>query len=139
MELLDIVAVQDLLHRFWGALDDRDYDVLVAQMTPDCEWQRAGHLHHGRDEVLTAMRARPINLAIRHVITNLRVDAVDNGLRARGLLTAYMHNFADGEAGPYPGSPPAFVADTTAFCVKGNGGYLIDKLTAALVFRSAAH
>lgn len=72
------------------ALDDFAYRRLIEYFTADATWQREGRDLAGREQILSALEQRPRNQVVRHVITNLIVDA-ETPVRAhaRGYNTAF--------------------------------------------------
>jgi hypothetical protein len=101
---------QDLVHRLWNALDHRRLDEVMSLMTPDARWQR-DRWYEGADAIRAALEARPADRTIRHVVTNLIVDADGAGFQVRMLLIPQMAKVAEGMSAPFKASPMASVAD----------------------------
>jgi hypothetical protein len=89
--------------RLFGAMDALQYDRVAGAFTPDGVWHRAGKALRGRAQIVAAMNERPMDRLVRHIITNVVVDVVDER-RATGscYVTAY--------GGPLSDGPPALNA-----------------------------
>ena len=60
--------------RFTGHFDAREYGEMEQYFAPDGVWHRADGNIEGREGLRHSMRARPPGLFVRHVITNLRAS-----------------------------------------------------------------
>lgn len=82
-----------VLTRFINALDSGDYETMASLMAPDGVWNRPSGDTVGPDGLLEALKDRPRDLIIRHVISNIVIDVVDEN-RADGItyLTVYRHD-----------------------------------------------
>lgn len=67
----EVVQLTQQLHAFFRHLDDRRYDELSAMFLPDGRWLRQGQWLDGRDAILAALRARPANVRVRHLVSNV--------------------------------------------------------------------
>jgi hypothetical protein len=75
---------------FFERLDKRCHDDVSLMMARNGVWHRNGDRLVGRSMVLAALEQRPLNRATAHIVTNLRVDVLDEtSAAARFLLTAY--------------------------------------------------
>lgn len=70
-------ACEAVVLTFFHALDTRRHDAAAALMAPEGVWMRQGKRLCGPQEVLTALNARAPERSTCHVITNLRLEAVD--------------------------------------------------------------
>lgn len=93
------------LTRFINALDGGDYETMAGLMAEEGVWMRPGGDAVGPDGLLQAMRDRPRDLIVRHVISNVLIEVIDER-NATGLtyLTVYRHR------GPPPENSPARLA-----------------------------
>lgn len=90
-----------ILARLFYYLDETRYDDLVALFSPDGVWHRQGKVLKGREEMMAAMRARPGTQVIRHVLTNVLVEAAGaDAAEAVSYITTYVHD--SGKAEPRP-------------------------------------
>ena len=89
--------------RLFGAMDALDYEHVADAFVADGVWHRAGKALRGHDAIVAAMNERPTGRLVRHVITNVVIDVLDE-TRATGrcYVTAY--------AGPAGSEPPAINA-----------------------------
>ena len=70
-------ACEAVVLTFFHALDTRRHDAAAALMAPEGVWMRQGKRLCGPQEVLAALNARAPERSTCHVITNLRLEAVD--------------------------------------------------------------
>jgi len=96
MQAIEIkAACEAVVLTFFHALDTRRHDAAAALMAPEGVWMRQGKRLCGPQEVLAALNARAAERSTCHVITNLRLEAVEQG-----------GNKAD-DPSSAPASPPA--------------------------------
>jgi hypothetical protein len=138
MSIEKLGEVEQHVCRFWSAMDRRDYSAVLACLTQRCRWLR-GVMIEGHASILSALEARPSNLTTRHLINNLIVDTIDDGVIAKYLLTAYTHTVTDNESSPYDCVMPALIADITMRCVYSGTRLLIDLIEPNIVFRRSGH
>lgn len=120
--------VADLLHRFFRALDRREYDDLLLLLTADGIWHRQGE-DLTRAAVLPAMAKRSATMVIRHVVTNIVVDGDDERAEVSFLLTVYRSDGGTMPNGPLPLEGPAQISDGMATLVRDSGDWRISRLT----------
>lgn len=78
MQTIEIkAACEAVVLTFFHALDTRRHDAAAALMAPEGVWMRQGKRLCGPQEVLAALNARAAERSTCHVITNLRLEAVD--------------------------------------------------------------
>lgn len=71
-------------------LDAFEYPRLIGHFSTDALWEREGRELVGHAQILAALEARPRNQLVRHLITNLIVDATSlSEAHASGYNTAY--------------------------------------------------
>lgn len=70
-------ACEAVVLTFFHALDTRRHDAAAALMAPEGVWMRQGKRLCGPQEVLAALNARAPERSTCHVITNLRLEAVE--------------------------------------------------------------
>ena len=78
MQTIEIkAACEAVVLTFFHALDTRRHDAAAVLMAPDGVWMRQGKRLCGPQEVLAALNARAAERSTCHVITNLRLEAVE--------------------------------------------------------------
>lgn len=70
-------ACEAVVLTFFHALDTRRHDAAAALMAPEGVWMRQGKRLCGPQEVLAALDARAPERSTCHVITNLRLEAIE--------------------------------------------------------------
>lgn len=128
---------QDMIHRFWNALDYRRLDEILLRLTPDARWQRE-RWYEGETDIRAALLARPADLRIRHVVTNLILDEDGEGYAARLLMVPQMAMAAASEPAPVGAEPMATVADLMMRIVERDGELLIREIAFEAVFCAKA-
>ena len=90
---------------FINALDAGDYETMAGLMAENGVWVRPGGDAVGPAGLLEAMKDRPRDLIVRHVVSNVLIDVIDED-NATGItyLTVYRHR------GPPPQDGPARLA-----------------------------
>ncbi|MBD3759636.1 nuclear transport factor 2 family protein [Rhizorhabdus sp.] len=105
------VRCQQLLAEFWSAMDNRRTDELMSLVADNIRWQRE-KMYEGRENVRAAIEARPGNLQIRHLISNLTIARIGAGqLEAKFLLSPVFAMAKDGASAPYPSEPVLRIAE----------------------------
>jgi 3-phenylpropionate/cinnamic acid dioxygenase small subunit len=96
-ELLDRIAIVDVLLRYGSSLDDKDWDRLESCFTPDAVGILAGGPRlEGYQAILTAVRdALAYYPATQHMISNHEVELDGDRARLRSNLIA-THVIPDG-------------------------------------------
>jgi ketosteroid isomerase-like protein len=80
-------------------MDHGDFESMIALFTPDAVFDRAGHIHHGHDELRQGMRERP-KMTTRHLLTNFYFRSVGKD-SAEAIVTAMAyHGPLSGDSGP---------------------------------------
>lgn len=65
---------------------------MVALYSPDGRWYRAGKELIGREAIMAELGLRPRTQKVRHILSNLLVDVVDDKHAfLRSYLTVYRH------------------------------------------------
>jgi hypothetical protein len=67
---------QRVMLRFYDAFDRGDYDAMVAMFAADGAWHRAGKVL-AKDQIAAELERRPPQQRVRHVLSNILVDARD--------------------------------------------------------------
>ena len=74
---------------FYEAFDLGQYDRMAAMFTPQGVWHRAGLALCG-PAIVAELEKRPATQRVRHVVTNVRVEAMDpERAQASFVITAY--------------------------------------------------
>ena len=115
-----------VLTRFINALDEGDYEAMASLMAPDGVWKRPDGDATGPEGLLQAMTGRPRDLRIRHVISNIVIDAIDE-TEAIGTtyLTVYRYDGPPPKRGPAPINGPHMVGVSRNKLVRANGKWRI--------------
>ncbi|GAC1403592.1 MAG: hypothetical protein NVSMB64_05560 [Candidatus Velthaea sp.] len=93
----------DVVHRFFLALDETEYDKMLALFAPEACWHRQGAVLRGHSEIAEALRARS-RQRIRHVITNTVTTIRGDEAEATSYMTAYR------QLGTLPTDAPPTIA-----------------------------
>ena len=108
-----------LLYRFYYLFDQFRYDDMVGLFLSDGTWHRAGKALKGREAILAALHERSATQRVRHVITNVLVDAVDETTAEAVLYVTAYHHDSGVEDGPPPRiKSPYLLLVATATLVK---------------------
>jgi len=106
-----IVAIQQVIARFYHYLDGGRHDDLVALMAPDGTWLRRNAVLRGRAMVREALRQRPATVTTRQLVSNLIVDfPAAETADATYYLTAFHHDADAPPTLPVPIDHPLHVA-----------------------------
>lgn len=89
-----------LSHRFARCVDERRFEDFAGLFTPDGVFDRRGEALAGRAAILASMAGRPETLLVRHHVTTVSVDVIDDG-SATGLcyFAFYQCTDWDGRSG----------------------------------------
>ena len=80
----------EIVTRFFGHYDRREYPPMYALMAPDGSWHRPDGLVRVGPELQAAMAKRPTTLTVVHLITNLAAEATAaDSISVRGLMTVF--------------------------------------------------
>ncbi len=91
-----------LLLKFYGYLDEKRYDDLVALFAPDGAWVRLGKELAGPAAILEAMKERE-DWMTAHLVSNIRVEIIGpDRADTTQYITLYRHEGFDAAAGPGP-------------------------------------
>jgi len=133
-----IVAIQQVIARFYDCLDGGRYEELVNLMAPDATWLRRNIVLRGRDAVRDALRRRPVTITTRQAVTNLIVDFPDpHRAAASYYLTAFHHDAEAAPTLPVPMDHPLHVARYVAKLTTCESDWLIQDVRGVSTFRRA--
>ena len=130
-------ACERLVLLFVHAVDHRRYEVLRQVLAADALFDRLGQKIEGLDAILAYMAARPAELHVRHVCTNILIDVKDERTaRGSAYFTFYRHQ---GQA-PDPrtgarGSGPALMGEYRDVFQRADAGWRISSRSVELCFR----
>jgi hypothetical protein len=126
--------------RFYNALDASRYDDLVDQFAPDGIWKRQGEELAGRDVILAAMQARSDTQVIRHVVTNIEINVVDeDNASSAEYVTIYRHDSGEKLDGPAPLDGPGVIFLYQDKLIRtGDGWKIADKRGRPIMLRKRA-
>ena len=112
----------------------RDYERVVSVFTPNAVMYRKGAEHVGRDAIMTMLRARPPDRAIRHLITNIEIVPTGR-TTARGLcyFLAFAEPGAD-DAQYLPMNGPSVMGELHGQFELTDGGWRFSRFDAKLTF-----
>lgn len=86
----DVLACTNVLLKFFRDLDELNYDECLKAFVPDAKWERKGELLSGHADIRATLEARPADLIICHLISNIEIDAVaESQVRLRYVLIGY--------------------------------------------------
>ncbi len=127
------------LTRFINALDARDYETMAGLMAENGVWVRPGGNAVGPDGLFEAMKDRPRDLVVRHVISNVAVEVIDED-NATGItyLTVYRHHGPPPESGPAPLAGVHMVGVSHNRLVREGGGWRISEKRTSRTFDAGA-
>ena len=127
------------LTRFINALDAGDYETMAGLMAENGVWMRPGGNAIGPAGLLKAMKDRPRDLIIRHVISNVVIEVIDED-NATGItyLTVYRHHGAPPEKGPAPLTGAHMVGVSHNCLVREPGGWRIREKRTSRTFDAEA-
>lgn len=128
---------QDLIYRFWHALDHRRIEEVMSYLTPDARWQRERWCE-GEADIRAALEARPPELRIRHVITNIHIDEVPGGFLARLLMVPQFAMAYNEDKAPFEAPPLAMIGDLTVKIENTDCALAISEIACSPVFQAAA-
>jgi hypothetical protein len=113
-----------LVLRFYGLLDAKRYDELVALFSKDGVWVRM-RKPLSRSEIMATQSERE-NWVTAHVVTNLQVHVIDEDhAETQQYITLYrQENWADSSGVP-PVSPPRAILRHHDRLVRENGAWKI--------------
>jgi hypothetical protein len=115
----EVVRLTQQLYALISHLDERRYEEIAGMFVPQGRWLRQGRWLEGREAILAGLRARPSEMRVRHVFSNVWVTAIDGDeARAEATMTAFRQ---------LPGRPPELFTINrvhTVFCREG-GTWLI--------------
>ena len=127
------------LTRFVNALDAGDYETMAGLMAENGVWKRAGGNAVGPSGLLEAVRDRPRDLIIRHVISNVAIEVIDED-NAIGItyLTVYRHSGPPPDDGPAPLAGAHMVGVSHNRLVREPGGWRISQKRTSRTFDAEA-
>lgn len=78
-------------------MDNGEFESMIALFTPDAVFDRAGVVHHGREELRQGMLERP-KVTTRHLLTNFHLTRVDDD-EAEAVVCAMVYHGPRSENG----------------------------------------
>ena len=109
-----LTACQQSVLRFYYGLDRADYAIVMAQVAPDCRWERGGVLLHGRQQIEESLRKRSPTQVARHIVSNFTLLAQSAETAATAYcLAVHLYDCGSPASLPVPGSTPFLLADVT--------------------------
>lgn len=131
----DIVACERVILRFTAAFDANDLEGMLTEFAPDGVWCRQNGVIHGHDGLRAMMAVRPPGLLVRHVITNLRVEAMAPGsARCASYVTVYRHD--NGGEPPAPLVRPSLVGGYHDVLTQNGQDWLLSGRSVSIDFKS---
>lgn len=86
----EVVQLTQRLYALISHLDERRYDQIAEIFMPQGRWLRQGRWLEGREAILSGLHARPANMRVRHVFSNVWVTELQGDTaRADAYMTAY--------------------------------------------------
>jgi ketosteroid isomerase-like protein len=98
-----IVACEQLVHRFYQALDAAEFITLAQLFRDDGIWFRQGKKLEGQQVILKAMDERPAGRKTAHLVQNFVLD-IESPVKAVAhyLTLVYRHDASEVNPGPTP-------------------------------------
>lgn len=128
----------EIVTRFFGHYDRREYPQLFALMAPDGVWHRNadGAVRVG-PELEAALAKRLPNLTVVHLITNLVADVTGaDSIVVRGLMTIFRDDNGKLSAGPAKLTGAGSILQATIGCRKIGNDWRIQSVRNDYLFRS---
>lgn len=124
---------------FINALDAGDYETMAGLMAENGVWVRPGGDATGPAGLLEAMKERPRDLIVRHVISNVLIEVLDDD-NATGItyLTVYRHHGPPPENGPARLDGAHMVGVSYNRLVRESGAWKIDEKRTCRIFDAQA-
>ena len=98
-----IVACEQLVHRFYQALDAAEFITLAQLFRDDGIWFRQGKKLEGQKIILKAMDERPAGRKTAHLVQNFVLDIESPAKAVAHYLTlVYRHDASEANSGPTP-------------------------------------
>lgn len=128
-----------MLTRFINALDAGDYETMAGLMAENGVWKRPGGDAIGPSGLLAAMKDRRRDLIVRHVISNVAIEVIDED-NATGItyLTVYRHRGPPPDRGPAPLAGAHMVGVSYNRLVREPGGWRIGEKRTSRTFDAEA-
>lgn len=130
----DFSEVQALINSYFNAMDRRDFPAALDCLTEDVDWRVSAN-RSGRDEVAATLRDFPGNFVSRHLVSNLEI-AGGTEIEAFFVVQTFVHFLNDGDATPYPISPPSALTDVEATVVRTDDGPRIKRIAVSTIMRN---
>ena len=128
---------QKVWRQYYHFVDQKEYEKAAQLFTPDIDWRSVVNLK-GRDEIVQALYGALGEGTIRHVLTNMVVNVIDeNHAEARTYNTIYYTRGVKIEMrdDPIPFEGPNRLSDCDAEFVRMEDGWHISRRTTHQVFR----
>ena len=129
---------QKLVRQYYYHVDHYEYEQAVALFTPDVDWLGLGVKLDGREEILEGLYGGLGAGTIRHVMTNIVVNVVDEDhaeSRAYGTLYSSPDIRYDQHEGPIAFEGPRQVVDGRDEFTRTDEGWRISKRRGEAVFK----
>jgi len=128
-QLSIIIECEQVVHRFYQALDAAEFVTLSQFFRDDGIWFRQGKKLEGPQAVLRAMDERPSGRKTAHLVQNFVVD-IESSVRvvARYLTLVYRHDSDQSNRGPAPIDKALAISMNYDILLKDHQGWrLIEK------------
>ncbi|WP_019447679.1 hypothetical protein [Cupriavidus sp. BIS7] len=125
-----LIACQQSVVLFYHALDRSDFPSAMAQISPNCLWERGGVLLRGARQIEDSLRKRSATQVARHIVNNFALVRQE-AQSATAIYTLGLHLYDDGSPPvlPVPGSLPFLLVDVTCeLKLEPDHGWRIEKL-----------
>ena len=129
---------QRLVHRYYHHVDHYEYEQAVALFTPDVDWIALGVKLDGRDEILQGLYGGLGAGTIRHVLSNIVVDVIDEN-HAKGRVYGTLYSSPDIRSDQHDGliafEGPTQIVDGRDEYTRTDEGWRISKRRGNAVFK----
>lgn len=131
------MACQASVMSFMAHFDADEFDAMQALFAPDGTWERSdGTLRGLADLQAWIARRQPGRILVRHLISNLRYEALPDGrVRVHSYVVAYRHDGNSGDPRPAPTKGPALMGRYTDDLILHEGRWKIHHKSVQMDFK----
>lgn len=133
------LACQASVMNFMAHFDADEFDAMQELFAPDGTWVRGDGTLRGLAELQAWIsRRQPGRIFVRHIITNLRFEALDDGrVRVHSYVMAYRHDGQPDDPRPALTAGPALMGRYIDDLVLHEGRWKIHHKSVQLDFKQA--
>lgn len=133
---IELIECERRVIRFMADFDSQHYEKASELFAPDGVWHRPDGDIQGRENFLSRMAQRPRGLLVRHVITNLRSQRIDQiTVKVESYVTVYRHDFEHEISYPASLSGPVVMGRYTDVLKQTHGTWMIQDKSVSIDFK----